>query len=283
MKKKYIHRFRKGLVTLLLAASVAGSTVILTGCGKTGGGNSIKVGVCPGPYGDMFRDAITPVLEKKGYSVEIVEFSDYVQPDTALEDGEINANMFQNPIYLKTFNENHGTHLSWLVEIPTAGMGVYSNKYNSLADIPDGAEIAIPNDNTNILRSLRVLESAGYLTLDPELDATAVTLDDIKDNPHGYNFTEVSAEVLTTVLDSVDAAVINGNYVLGAGLDLADAVYLETVPDNYYNTITVRTEDKDSKLAQDLIAAVHSDDFRNVIEDKDKFYWTFGRPDDYKL
>ena len=283
MKKNNIHRFRKGLVTLLLAASVAGSTAILTGCGKTGGGNNIKVGVCPGPYGDMFRDAITPVLEKKGYSVEIVEFSDYVQPDTALEDGEINANMFQNPIYLKTFNENHGTHLSWLVEIPTAGMGVYSNKYNSLADIPDGAEIAIPNDNTNILRSLRVLESAGYLTLNTELDATAVTLDDIKDNPHGYKFTEVSAEVLTTVLDSVDAAVINGNYVLGAGLDLADAVYLETVPDNYYNTITVRTEDKDTKLAQDLIAAVHSDDFRNVIEDKEKFYWTFGRPDDYKL
>ena len=280
VNKMKMNVFKRISMLAILAILSVGIIALTVGCGEKKD-NKIKVGVCPGPYGDMFREAVAPVLEKKGYSIEIVEFTDYVQPDTALEDKEINANMFQNPIYLKTFNENHGTHLSWLVEVPTAGMGIYSGKYKSLEEIPDGAEYAIPNDNTNILRSLRVLESAGYLKLDPNLDASAVTLDDIIDNPHNYKFTEVSAEVLTTVIDSTDAAIINGNYVLGAGLSLADAVYLETVPENYFNTITVRDEDKDSQLAKDLIAAVHSDEFRKVIEDKNKQYYTFGRPADY--
>ncbi|MCR5598819.1 MAG: metal ABC transporter substrate-binding protein [Lachnospiraceae bacterium] len=268
------------LAALLLSVS---SLVFLAGCGKTDNKKSINVGVCAGPYGDMFREAIQPVLEEKGYTVEVTVFSDYVQPDIALAEGEIDANMFQNPIYLGTFKEEHGLDLEWVVEIPTAQMNVYSNTYSSLDEIPDGGKFGIPNDNTNILRSLRVLEQDGYIKLDPDLDPAAVTLDDILENPHGYEFTEVSAEVLPTVLDSVDAAIINGNYAIGAGLNLADAIYSENLPENYYNTITVRSEDVDAQFTKDIVSAIHSDSFRSVIEDESRQYYTFARPADYDV
>lgn len=272
-------KINKIIAAALLA--VIGAAVF-TGCGKSGDENKlIRVGVCAGPYGDMFKEAIQPSLEEKGYTVEITEFSDYVQPNNALADNDIDVNMFQHSTYLKKFSEEHGLELSYLTEIPTAAMGVFSEKYKSLDEAADGAAAAIPNDDTNLSRALRVLAQTGIITIDPSIDPSKATVNDISENPKNLTFTEVSAEILPSVLDSTDFAVINGNYAIGAGLDLADAVYNEQLAEGYFNVIAVRTADVDSQFAKDITEIVHSDAFRSVIEDESKQYTAFARPAGY--
>lgn len=268
-------------ITAILTASVLG-TAAFTGCGSSGSGDKeIKVGVCAGPYQDMFKEAIQPSLEEKGYSVEYVEFSDYVQPNEALADGEVNVNIFQHSTYLNNFCEEHDLELTALTEIPTASMGIFSDTFESLDDIEDGAEVAIPNDDTNLSRSLRVLAQAGILTLDPDIDPSKATVDDISENPKNLTFTEVNAEVLTSVLDSVGIAAIPGNYALSAGLNLSDALYNEELSEGYYNVIAVRTEDVDEDFAKDIESIVHSDAFRDVIDAENSSYTAFQKPEGY--
>ncbi len=241
----------------------------------------IRVGVCAGPYGDMFKEAIQPSLEKKGYKVEITEFSDYVQPNNALAENEIDVNMFQHSTYLKKFCEEHSLELTYITEIPTASMGVFSEKYKSFDEAENGSTVAIPNDDTNLSRALRVLAQTGIITLNPDVDASKASVNDISENPKNLSFTEVSAEILPSVLDSTDFAVINGNYAISAGLDLADAVYNEELEDGYFNVIAVRTDDAEKQFAKDIKDIVHSDDFRSVIDDENNQYSAFARPDGY--
>ncbi len=241
----------------------------------------IRVGVCAGPYGDMFKEAIQPSLEKKGYKVEITEFSDYVQPNNALAENEIDVNMFQHSTYLKKFCEEHSLELTYITEIPTASMGVFSEKYKSFDEAENGSTVAIPNDDTNLSRALRVLAQTGIITLNPDVDASKASVNDISENPKNLSFTEVSAEILPSVLDSTDFAVINGNYAISAGLDLADAVYNEELEEGYFNVIAVRTDDAEKQFAKDIKDIVHSDDFRNVIDDENNQYSAFARPDGY--
>lgn len=271
-------------INKIIAAALAAfiGAAVFTGCGKSGDENKlIRVGVCAGPYGDMFKEAIQPSLEEKGYTVEITEFSDYVQPNNALADNDIDVNMFQHSTYLKKFSEEHGLELSYLTEIPTAAMGVFSEKYKSLDEAADGTAAAIPNDDTNLSRALRVLAQTGIITIDPSIDPSKATVNDISENPKNLTFTEVSAEILPSVLDSTDFAVINGNYAIGAGLDLADAVYNEQLAEGYFNVIAVRTADVDSQFAKDITEIVHSDAFRSVIEDESRQYTAFARPAGY--
>lgn len=271
-------------INKIIAAALAAviGAAVFTGCGKSGDENKlIRVGVCAGPYGDMFKEAIQPSLEEKGYTVEITEFSDYVQPNNALADNDIDVNMFQHSTYLKKFSEEHGLELSYLTEIPTAAMGVFSEKYKSLDEAADGAAAAIPNDDTNLSRALRVLAQTGIITIDTGIDPSKATVNDISENPKNLTFTEVSAEILPSVLDSTDFAVINGNYAIGAGLDLADAVYNEQLAEGYFNVIAVRTADVDSQFAKDITEIVHSDAFRSVIEDESRQYTAFARPAGY--
>lgn len=257
------------------------SAVAFTGCGSKADENTIRVGVCAGPYGDMFKDAIEPALEEEGYSVEITEFSDYVQPNNALAENEIDVNMFQHSTYLEQFSEEHSLELSYITEIPTAAMGVFSNKYSTIEEAADGATVAIPNDDTNLSRALRVLAQTGIITINPDIDASKATVNDISENPKNLQFTEVSAEILPSVLDSTDFAVINGNYALSAGLKLSDAVYNEQLAEGYFNVIAVRTEDVESEFAKDIVEIVHSDEFRAVIEDENNQYSAFARPAAY--
>lgn len=281
-KLKVLKRVRAVVAALVILFSLS----VLYGCSSgndtVSDSKHIKIGFCAGPYSSMFKDAAQPSLEEKGYEIEIVEFSDYVQPNLALADKEIDANIYQNQTFLSKFIEEHHVDLTWITEIPTAPCAVYSVKYKTVDEIEDGAVCAIPNDNTNVLRAFRILEQTGLIKLDPDLNAGAVSVNDIAENPHNLKFTEVSAEVVTSVLDSVDLAVINSNYALAAGLKYSEAVYIEKLNDGYYNTITVRTEDVDSQLAKDLYDAVHSDEFRAVIEDETKEYSFFGRPADYE-
>lgn len=267
--------------TLILSAVIG--TALLTGCGQSDekDENLIRVGVCAGPYGDMFNEAIRPALEEKGYEIKLTEFSDYVQPNMALSEKEIDVNMFQHSTYLKKFSEEYSLELKYITEIPTATMGIFSEKYDSFDEIPEGLEIAIPNDDTNYSRALRVLAQTGLITLNPDIDASKAKIDDISENPKNFRFKEVNAEVLPSILDSVGFAIINGNYAIGAGLKLDEAVYNEKLAEGYYNVIAVRSEDADSQFAKDITSIVHSDKFRSVIEDDSKQYSAFARPSDY--
>ena len=269
--------------TIAITCTALIGAVLLTGCGKSDktDENLIRVGVCAGPYGDMFNEAIKPALEEKGYKIEMTEFSDYVQPNMSLADNEIDVNMFQHSTYLKKFCEEHSLELEYISEIPTASMDIFSDKYDSIDDVSDGGEVAVPNDDTNYARALRVLEQTGLITLNPEIDASLATVDDIVENPKNLKFTEVSAEILPSVLDSVDLAVINGNYAIGAGLKLDEAVYNEKLGEGYYNVIAVRSDDADEQFTKDIVSIVHSDEFRNVIEDSSKQYTAFAKPADY--
>ena len=241
----------------------------------------LRVGVCAGPYGDMFVEAIQPSLEKDGYKVQIVEFSDYVQPNNALAENEIDVNMFQHSVYLKKFSTDHNLDLVYLTEIPTAAMGIFADKVKSIEDLPENAVIAIPNDDTNLSRALRVLAQTGAVAINSDIDASKATAKDIGYNPKNFSFKEVNAEILPSVLDSVDAAIINGNYAIGAGLKLSDAIYNEQLAQGYFNVIAVRTADKEKDFSKKIYDIVHSDAFRSVIEDPSKQYTAFGRPEGY--
>lgn len=274
------------LVALLsIVASLCAALLLFSGCSAPGtddsGAKSLKVGVVAGPYQDLFREAVEPSLRERGYSVSYVEFSDYVQPNNALVNGDISLNVFQHSTYLNSFAQQHGLDLAALAEIPTAAMGVFSNKVGSLDQLSEGATVAVPNDDTNLSRSLRVLQQAGLVFLDSAVDPAKATVDDIASNPKNIVIKQVNAEILPTVLDSVDAAVVNGNYAIGAGLDLADAAYVEQLSEGYYNVIAVRGEDAAAPFAQDIVAIVGSDAFRRAIEDPSRPFSAFSRPSGY--
>lgn len=267
-------------ITSIAIAGVIGFS--LTACKKENeSSKSIKVGFCPGPYSDMFKEAIQPSLEDKGYKIEIVEFSDYVQPNKALASKEIDVNIFQHSVYLKKFSEDNNLDLTYIKEIPTAGMGIFSDKYETLDDIPDGATVAIPNDETNLARALRVLQQAGLVKIKDDADPAKATQNDLSENIKNLKFTEIEAPQLPRSLDSVDVAVINGNFAISAGLNLSDALYNEVLGDGYVNVIAVRTADKDSQLSKDIIEIVESEAFKKVIENPDGQYASFQKPKDY--
>ena len=270
-----------GFITIISILLIA-----LTGCASTKAATAepekvLKVGVCAGPYGDMFTEAIQPSLEEKGYTVEIVEFSDYVQPNKALAAGEIDLNLFQHSTYLTNFAKENGLDLTFIKEVPTAAMGIFSAKYKTINDVEDGATVAIPNDATNLSRAIRVLAQTNIITIDPAVDPKTATQNTLSSNPKNLQFVEVEAPQLPRSLDSVGLAVINGNYALSSGLKLSDALYNEKLSAGYINGIAVRTEDKDSEFAKDVIAVVASDAFKKVIEDPTKQYVSFQRPSDY--
>ena len=261
----------------------------LIACGKT---NELKtttdvppkdiiVGVCAGPYGDMFKDAIQPSLEEKGYKVTIKEFSDYVQPNKALANKEIDLNMFQHSVYLEKFATGNNLKLTAIAEIPTAGMGIYSNKVKSLDELKEGALVTIPDDPTNLTRALKVLEATGLITIDHKVENSIATEKGLSENPKKLEFKLIEAPQLPRTLDSADLAVINGNFAIAAALNPSEALYNEKLSDGYINVIAVRTEDADSQLSKDVVEIVKSSKFKSVIDDPNGQYKAFQKPADY--
>jgi len=236
----------------------------------------IKLGATAGPYSDMLKKAIVPGLEKKGYKVEIVEFSDYIQPNKALDNGDIQANLFQHSIYLENFAKENNMKLSALISVPTAPMGIYSNKYKLLAEIKDGATVTLPNDPTNAARALNTLRDEGLIKINESADPLKVSEKDITENKKNLKFQPIEAGQLPRSVDSADLAAVPGNFALAAKMDLLKALALENMLDPYRNIVAVKTENKDSKLAKDIKAVIESTDFEKVIDDQFK---GFGKPD----
>lgn len=277
----------KKLLSLAMGLTLS---ISLIACGKTTEPKTtttsvpvkdIVVGVCAGPYGDMFRDAIEPSLEQKGYKVTIKEFSDYIQPNKALGNKEIDLNVFQHSVYLKKFSTDYKLELTAITEIPTAGMGVYSKKVKSLNELKEGALVTIPDDPTNLTRALKVLVAAGLIKIDPKVEIATATEKDLSENPKKLQFKLIEAPQLPRTLDSADLAVVNGNFAIAAGLNPSEALYNEKLSAGYINVIAARTADADSQLSKDILEIVKSSKFKSVIDDPKGQYSAFQKPAGY--
>ncbi|MED3661149.1 MetQ/NlpA family ABC transporter substrate-binding protein [Ureibacillus terrenus] len=274
--KKFLATFLVFLVAVLLVACNSNSSEKSKADSTSSESKEIKIGATAGPYSDMVKKAIKPGLEKKGYKVEIVEFSDYIQPNKALNAGSIQANLFQHTIYLENFEKENNMDLTALITVPTAPMGIYSNKYKSLDEVEDGATITIPNDPTNAARAFNTLQDEGLIKIDPNADPLKVSEKDIIENPKNLKFQPLEAGQLPRSLDSADLAAVPGNYALAANMNLLDALALENMLDQYRNVVAVKADDEDSQLAKDLIEVVQSEEFEKVI---DAEFEGFGKPE----
>jgi len=244
---------------------VASLVIALTACGdkKT---DEITVGATVGPHAQVV-EAVAKEAAKQGLKVKVVEFSDYITPDAALEDGSIDLNSYQHLPFLKNYNSSHDAHLVSIGQSILMRMGVYSNKYKSLEELPDGARIAIPNDPTNGGRGLLLFSDAGLITLRDNVGFKA-TLNDIVGNPKNFEFLEVDAAQLPRTLDDVDAAAITMNYVMSAGLDpKKQGIYLESKDAPLaVMVIASREKDKDNEAYKKFVEIYQSQPIRDFMQ-----------------
>lgn len=240
-------------------------------------GEVITIGASTGPFSDMVNFAIKPPLEEMGYSVEIIEYTDWVQPNNALHNGDLDANLYQNVTFMDNFNEENGTDLSELIQVPTAPMGLYSNTYESLDDIENGSEVAMPLDPVNTSRGFLTLEDAGLVEIDEDANTFAIEESDIISNPKNLEFIFQDAGQLPRSVEQIGLSLVPGNYALASDMDLADAIFLEQMNEYFRNQIVINTSDLDSEFADDLIEAVESDYFDEVI---DQDFEGFDKPEE---
>jgi D-methionine transport system substrate-binding protein len=244
---------------------------IFIGCGKkeVTENNVLRIGASPSPHVEIL-EIIKDDLAKEGIQLEIVEFTDYVTPNQALNDGEIDANFFQHLPYLEAFSKDRGLGLSSVGGVFVSPLSLFSDKIKDIKELQDGATIAIPNDPSNGGRALIILEKTGLIKLDPKAGLKATVLD-IVENPKQLNFKELDAAQLPRSLQDVDCAFINGNYALDAGIDpVKDAILREGKDSPYSNIIAVKTENKGDKKIEALMKALHSEKVKNFIIDKYK-------------
>lgn len=268
-------KLRKFVVSFLACSIALSLAVGLSGCGAQKQGpvkeGSIVVGASPSPHAQIL-EAVSEQLAQKGYQLEIKEFTDYIMPNTALEDGELDANFFQHQPYLTDFNEKNGTKLVSAAAIHFEPLGIYGGKTADLADLPEGAQIAVPNDTTNEARALWLLQAQGIIEVDEQAGLEA-TKQDITSNPKNVEIVEMEAAQLPRALADVDFAVINGNYAVAA--EIADQVLVTEDKDSeaakqYANIVAVREGDENREDIKALVEALRSDEVKAYIEE------TFG-------
>ena len=227
-------------------------------------GTTLKVGATPAPHAEILEQ-VKPILAKEGITLDIVEYNDYNTPNDAVEDGSLDANYFQHITYMNNYNKDNGTHLASVAEVHYEPFGLYAGKTASIADLPDGAQIAVPNDATNEGRALLLLEKQGLIKLADDSNLSS-TPKDIVENPKNLTFTEVEAATIPSIASEVDLAVINSNYALGAGLNpVEDALALESSDSPYVNVLVCKEGNENNAAIQALAEALHSDAVKNYI------------------
>lgn len=287
MKNKLIKKLTMGLA----AVGILGG--ILAGCGskETGAGTdaaaeasteaateagtsaaaeltTIKVGATPAPHAEIL-EILKDNLEEKGYRLEIVEYNDYVLPNNAVQDGELDANFFQHAPYLNDFNAQNGTTLVDVATVHFEPFGLYAGKTASLDALQEGAKIAVPNDTTNEARALLLLEAQGLIKLKEDAGINATKID-IVENPLNLEIVELEAAQIARTIQDVDIAAINGNYAVDAGLSLSDALAVEAADSlaaqTYGNVLVVKEGNEESEATKALVEAILSDEVKEYIE-----------------
>lgn len=257
----------------LLAVTLTGVVLVssLTACGKSESKEkTIKIAASATPHAEILEKA-KPLLEKKGYKLEVKVFDDYVQPNEVVESGDFDANYFQHIPYLESFNEEKGTHLVNAGGIHYEPFGIYPGTKKSLDDIADGDSIAVPNDTTNEARALMLLQDNGIITLKDGARLEA-TVNDIEENPHNIKIVELEAAQVARVVDETAYVVLNGNYALQAGFSVGKDALASEKSDSeaaktYVNVIAVKEGNEDSDAIKALIEVLKSDDIKDYINE----------------
>ena len=270
----------KIIIPLILSLSIVGG--LLTGCGNNDAAGKkadagsvqelevIEVGAGITPHAEILR-SVSDELEKQGYKLEVVEYNDYIIPNTELESGELDANYIQHLPYLEDFNKENGTDIVSVADIHYEPFGIYAGKSDSLENLKEGAVIAVPNDTTNEARALLLLQDQGLIKLKENAGLTA-TVKDIAENPKNFEIKELEAAQVPKALQDVDVAAINTNYALEANLKLSDALASEGADSlaakTYANIIAVKEGNENAEKIKALIDAVKSEQVKKFIEDK---------------
>ncbi|MDD7512519.1 MAG: MetQ/NlpA family ABC transporter substrate-binding protein [Clostridiales bacterium] len=262
---------RRNILSLAIILSLVIGSIALTGCGgKDGEDKTIKVGASPAPHAEILKE-VKAELEKDGYKLEIVEFQDYVQPNKALDAGDIDANYFQHKPYMDEFNAKQETELVSIGAIHYEPLGLYQGEKKSLDELAEGDKIAVPNDTTNEARALLLLESGGLIKLKKDAGLTA-TKQDVVENPKKLEIVELEAAIIPRSMSSVAMGVINGNYALSAGIKEETAITFESsdsaAAKTYANIIAVKKGNEDSEKSKALFKAMTSDKIKKFIEKK---------------
>ncbi|MDD7511909.1 MAG: MetQ/NlpA family ABC transporter substrate-binding protein [Peptostreptococcaceae bacterium] len=265
---------RKLVLTAVLVLTLTLTAGLLAGCGDKKEGKSddkvIKVGASPAPHSEILN-AIKGEVEAEGYKLEIVEFQDYIQPNNALDKGDIDANYFQHKPYLDEFNKENGTKIVSAGAIHYEPLGLYKGSKKTVAELSKGDKIAVPNDTTNEARALLLLEANGVLKLKDGVGLTA-TKQDIVENPYDVEIVELEAAIIPRSLGDTALSVINGNYAISAGLTTSDAITFEAsdseAAKTYGNILAVKEGEEKSEKTKVLLKALKSAAAKKFIEDK---------------
>jgi lipoprotein, yaeC family len=264
-------------LSVLAAVTLVAAAAFVSGCGSNapaGGTETTKntvvtVAATPVPHSEILNE-IKPLLAKEGIDLKIIEFTDYVKPNLALADKEVDATFHQHLPFLEKFNAEHNTNLVSAGNVHIEPMGVYSHKIKTLSDLPLKAKVAIPNDPSNGGRALLILQAAGLIKL-KDGGTVSSTVQDITDNPKQLQFSELDAAQVPRAIDDVDIAVINTNFALEAGLNpLKDSLFLEAKDSPYANILAIRAGDESRPEIQKLLKALQSPEVKKFIEDKYK-------------
>ena len=251
-------------------SSAAGSSEAGSSAAEATGDKVITVGASPSPHAEIL-EAAKDALKAEGYELKVVEYTDYVQPNLALESKSLDANYFQHLPYLENFNKERGTKLVSVAAIHYEPFGIYAGKSKDLKSLPEGAKIAVPNDVTNEARALLLLADQGLITLKDNTDINA-TKQDIVENPHNIEIVEVEAAQVPRSLQDVDFGVVNGNFAIASGLNVADALATEAADSvaakTYANIVVVREGDENSEKTKALVKALTTAEIKQFIENK---------------
>lgn len=229
--------------------------------------SKIIIGTTEGDFADMVRNQVKGSLEAQGYEVELVTFTDYVRPNIALADGDLDINIFQHKPYLDTFKAENNLDLVEIFQVPTAPLGIYSGKKMTLEEAYKGMSVSAPNDPSNFARALVMMDDLGWITLKDNIDPLTASKTDIKDNSkYDIKIVELEAAQLPRARDEVDFAIINGNYATDAGIELTEALFQEP-SFAYVNWSAIKSGDLNKKWVKDITEAYNSDTFKKYAND----------------
>ena len=248
---------RRSLLLAGLAGALLGATAAV--------GTELAVGFMPGPYRDAFAKGIAPQLERQGYTIKYVEFSQGVQPNEAVERGNIHANIFQHALYLEASNLRQGFDLVPVLQVPTPPMGLYSQRHKTLASVPDGATVTLPADPVNAARALNILAAVGWVQVKPGVDPISVSERDIVSNPKRLKLVALDAAQAPRSLADADVAAVQGNFAVASGLRLTEALKLEDMTPPYVNVVAVKRSNAEARFAKDIAAAYRAAAFQQVF------------------
>ncbi|WP_410513514.1 MetQ/NlpA family ABC transporter substrate-binding protein [Paenibacillus sp. BR2-3] len=258
-----------------LVVVLAGLILVLSACGKqdaaSGDKKEFTVGFGVGTYEDQFRNGILPILEEKGYKVEIKTFSQNMQVNPAMKEGSIDASIFQSTAYMEAINKELNADMARLAFSPGAPQGLYSEKHKSLDEVKEGSTVALPQDPVNQERAVRILEELGWVKVKADAGTTDFNLNSVEPGSVNLKLEVLDPAQILVSLKDVDFGVVNGNYIANANRKITEALKIENTPEQHRIIVSINKKDENTPWAKDLKAAYESKEFEDYINSQEKY------------